>query len=102
MPEDVAAWLKPDASIALVRRTEDKSDSDRGGQWWQTRIAVAEEDNGGRRGQQQQKRTMAVEEDNSGGQWRMVVEDGGGGQGQRMRVANVKKAVDKDENGSGG
>ena len=101
MPEDVAAWLKLDASIALVRRTEDKSDGDRGGQWWQTRIAAAEEDNSGRRGQQWQKRTMAVEENKSGGQWRMVVENGSRGQGQRMRVANAKKAVDKDEDGSG-
>ena len=90
MPEDVAAWLKLDASIALVRRTEDKSDGNRGGQWWQTRIAAAEEDNSGRRGQQQ-KGTTAAEEDNGSGRE----------QGQRMRVANAKKAVDKDEDGSG-
>ena len=88
MPEDVAAWLKLDASIALVRRTEDKSDGDRGGQWWQTRIAAAEEDNSGRRGQQWQKGTTVAEEDNGSGreqEWR-AVENGGGEWQQRTRA----------------
>ena len=31
MPENVAVWLKLDADITVVERTEDKSDGDRGG-----------------------------------------------------------------------
>ena len=76
MPEDVAAWLKPDAAIRSVGWTEDKSDGDRGGRRRQTRIAAVEEDGGSGKGRQ--RRTKA--EDVGGGRrWRMKAEDEGGG-----------------------